>query len=384
MQPVTHLQNIKASYIREILSVVDSDDILSMAGGLPAPDSFPMHLIADIMPDISADASLFQYTETAGYRPLLEDLRQRYSVPDSHGIIITTGSQQGIDLCTRVFVGQGETVIAEEPCYLGALQVFAIACANVVTVEQQSDGPNLEQLEQQFAKGEAKFFYAVPDFHNPSGCCWSLEKRQQVAELCRRYQILLIEDAPYRDLRFAGEELPLVSSWCPDESIVLRSFSKVVAPGVRIAALITPKPWLAAFDKVKQASDLHSNVPMQKLVLELLNHPGYPAHFQNVLESYRQRHQALAEELATLPADKYRCHPVYGGMFIWMEVPTCDTLELAKTAIDNGVAVVPGSAFYTSPVGKPSALRLNFSHNSPVELKEAVKRLKKALEQFQA
>jgi len=167
---------------------------------------------------------------------------------------------------------------------LGALQVFAIAKANIKSVPQQIDGPCIATLKQRFNQDNIKFFYAVPDFHNPTGCCWSLEKRRQVATLCEQYNVLLIEDAPYRELRFRGEALPLVSSLCPEHAITLRSFSKALIPGVRIAALITPKRYYSLLIKLKQAMDLHSNTPMQRLVFQLLQHNGLAQHQHKVRE----------------------------------------------------------------------------------------------------
>ncbi|MGH1540955.1 MAG: PLP-dependent aminotransferase family protein, partial [Arenicella sp.] len=230
-----------------------------------------------------------------------------------------------------------------------------------------------------FASGRIKVFYAVPDFHNPSGRCWSLEKRRQVAALCQKHNIVLLEDAPYRDLRFSGEQLPLVSSFCPDHSIVLHSFSKSIVPGIRVGAMVLPQRWSDAVTKIKQASDLHSNVPMQELVLQLLNHPDYPRHLQATTELYRSRYEVLAGELERELEPGSSFEPVAGGMFIWLQLPGADSMDLAAKALEQGLAVVPSESFYADATDKPAALRLNFSHTAPEEIPEAVQRLKRVI-----
>ena len=387
MKPARHLARIKPSYIREILKVVSDENIISLAGGLPSPETFPLQMIAEASAEMAQDKSLFQYAATSGYEPLLDCLKLRYQVPETHDVLITTGSQQGIDLCARLFLNKGDTVVVESPSYLGALQIFEIAQANIVSVNQMPDGPDIDQLEQHFKSQQVKCFYAVPDFHNPTGCCWSLEKRQAVALLCMRYDVLLIEDAPYRAIRFSGDALPEVSSFCPDRAVYLQSFSKMISPGLRVAALITPKTWLPLFDKLKQATDLHTSVPSQFLAFKMLTHLDFDQHLSRTIERYKEQYQALASALATLGSE-YSFNPVQGGMFTWLKIPQCDTLDLAKRAIENGVAVVPSSEFYSAAnqniaakntPAQTSALRLNFSRNSPEVLEEGILRLSSVL-----
>ena len=378
MTPAKHLISIKPSYIREILNVVANDDIISLAGGLPSPATFPIEMIAEAASEMAMDKSLFQYAATAGYQPLIELIKARYQVPETHEVLITTGAQQGIDLCARVFLDRGDKVVVESPSYLGALQIFAVAQAEILSVDQTSDGPDLQQLERHFQVGDVKCFYAVPDFHNPTGCCWSLEKRRAVAELCIRYEVLLIEDAPYQAIRFSGKELPPVSDFCPDHAVYLQSFSKMISPGLRVAALITPKRWMPYFDKLKQATDLHTSLPSQFLAFKILSNPEFDLHLKSIIERYGHQYRALANELETLGGE-YTFNEVGGGMFIWLNIPQCNTLALAKRAIENGVAVVPSSEFYSCNQGQSSALRLNFSHSAEDVLKEGVARLRMIL-----
>lgn len=378
MEIAKHLQSIQPSYIREILSEATAPGVISLAGGLPAPEFFPINLMQDSLATLHQKKALFQYGETAGYPPFLTWIRENYQLNSSQKALITTGSQQALDLIARTYMNAGDGVAMEEPAYLGALQVFGMTQSKIYTVAQDKFGPNVDELERLFAKKHIKFFYAVPDFHNPSGVCWDIETRQKVGELCQKYHVTLIEDAPYREIRFAGEALPLASSFCPDNAFVLRSFSKIATPGMRIGFVSAPSVWIDELIKVKQASDLHSSLPMQEVLLALLQHPEYPSHLKKLCEVYGERYKVLSTELRDkLP----NCHfdDVDGGMFIWLTLPkeTGKPMDIAKRCIQNKVAIVPGCVFYPQENGEPDTLtiRLNFSHASTTDLKEAVRRL---------
>ncbi|OCH09333.1 PLP-dependent aminotransferase family protein [Aliivibrio fischeri] len=379
MEIAHSLQQIQSSYIREILAAASDKNVISLAGGLPDEETFPIEIMKPILESLSDMPDVFQYGATAGYAPLLEFLTQKFELPENHLPMICTGSQQGLDLIARAYINPGDTVIMEAPSYLGAMQVFGLVQANISTVSQTEFGPNLEELEQCFIQESPKMFYAVPDFHNPTGVCWSLETRKKVAELCIQYNVAFIEDAPYRELRFTGEALPMVSSFCPQDSIVLRSFSKIASPGLRIGVVTGKKSYIEPLIKVKQGADLHSSVPMQALLLGLLKHEKFEQHMQTIQTLYKQRYDVLYNELkAQLPA-QCEVNAVDGGMFIWVSLPDCDTFELASTLIANGVAVVPSPVFYPKPEGSPAALRLNFTNAKPNELVEAVNRLTNVL-----
>ena len=379
MQEAKHLQQIQPSYIREILAAATAEDVISLAGGLPASDGFPLALMAESIAQLPNNPALFQYGETAGYRPLLAHLEEHYQVASTHRMLVCSGSQQGLDVIARAFLNPGDGVAMEAPCYPGAMQVFAMATASIHTVQQQATGPNLGELEALFASGKVKLFYAVPDFHNPTGISWTLEARKQVAALCRQYGVALVEDAPYRELRFAGEALPLAASFCPERSLVLRSFSKVSTPGMRLGVLSAPEDWLAPLIKVKQASDLHSSIPIQALVLDLIAHPQFPTHIQQLCRMYSERYQALASALSESLGRRCEFEPVKGGMFVWLKLPGFDPLTVAKAALSKGVAIVPGNAFYPNNTAPDSAVRLNFSHEAPDTLRAAVRRLASVL-----
>lgn len=379
MEIAKSLQQIQSSYIREILAAASDKNVISLAGGLPDEQTFPIELMKPTLENLANMPEVFQYGSTAGYSPLIDHLSDTYQLPESHTAMICTGSQQGLDLIARAYVDPGDTVVMEAPSYLGAMQVFGLVQANIVTVSQTEFGPNLDELEACFKQQAPKMFYAVPDFHNPTGVCWTLESRQQVAALCEQYSVAFIEDAPYRELRFTGSELPLVSSFCPDHSIVLRSFSKIASPGLRIGAVTGKRSYLEPLIKVKQGADLHSSVPMQALLLGLLKHQDFGLHMENIRNLYKSRYEVLFSELEQKLPQGCVLKPVDGGMFIWVEIPECDTFELAKSLLGNGVAVVPSPVFYPDANGAKAALRLNFTNANPDELREAVSRLAEGL-----
>lgn len=374
MQIAQSLQHMQPSYIREILAAASRPGVISLAGGLPAPEQFPIQLMTPALQALSSQSDLFQYANTAGYTPLLDYLSNQFHLPQSHSALVSTGSQQGLDLIARAFIDPGDHMVLEAPSYLGALQVFGLAQAKIHSVRQNRDGPDLEQLRALFAQHKIKLFYAVPDFHNPTGVCWSLHTRQKVAELCQYYNVGLIEDIPYRELRFSGEPLPLVSSLCPDQSLVLRSFSKIATPGIRLGWVSGKRQWIESLIKIKQAADLHSSVPMQAVLLALLQHQDFQAHLSQTRILYKNRYQCLRDQLLLTLPNEYHAKPVVGGMFLWLQMPHCDVDNIAQAALDNGVAVVPSSVFYQDQT-TTCALRLNFTHANETQLVQATQRL---------
>ena len=385
MQTLTSLKEMKPSYIREILQVVSDSDVISFAGGLPSVDSFPMNMIESGLKAIARDKSLFQYGTTHGYEPLIDVLNSQYDIDGTQEILITSGAQQAIDLCARAFIEKRSNIVVESPCYLGALQAFNLAGANILSVYQEIDGPNVEQLELLFKQNNITLFYAVPDFHNPTGCCWSLSKRRKVASLCIKYDVLFVEDAPYRALRFVGEELPTVTSFCKDHAIMLYSFSKFIAPALRVGAMVFPQRYLADIHKLKQAMDLHTSVPMQELVTYVLKHDGFQKKLTKTKNLYYERYSVLKNELENMALADCEFREVEGGMFIWLRVEGLNVVDFAQKALSYGVAVVPGDEFYTHRCQyKKSAIRLNFTHNNTQGLIEGMKRIRLAMIDMQS
>ncbi len=380
MKISTHLQNIQPSYIREILQAAKSKDVISLAGGLPDSAHLPVDLIMQAMGDLQQTPEVFQYGETTGYKPLLDYLVDYCQLPEGVQPLITNGSQQGLDLVARAFLDPGDVIVMEAPSYLGALQVFGLAQADIQTVDQTPLGPDLNQLEHVFKNKQPKLFYAVPDFHNPTGLSWALSVREDVARLCQQYKVAFVEDSPYRELRFANQSLPMVSSLCPDNAIVLRSFSKVSAPGLRLGLVTAPSEWLASMIKVKQAADLHTAQPSQATLLHMLKNDLFDAHLQRVRTLYCDRYQTLSALLReALPNCQF--NDVEGGMFLWLELPeqSQSMMQTAQQALDKKVAVVPGDVFYLEHKTPKPALRLNFSHCDASELEAGVERLRSVL-----
>lgn len=375
------LQAIRPSYIREILSDAKSPGVISLAGGLPSTELLPVDLFAQAIETLAENTELFQYGETQGYAPLVNYIQQDPSlIPCEHIPMVCNGSQQGLDLIARAFLNPGDTIVMEAPSYLGALQVFGLSRTSITAVPQTPQGPDLNQLETAFQAKKVKLFYAVPDFHNPTGICWSLETRQHVAALCQQYGVILVEDIPYRDLRFSGEALPLASSFCPEQAITLRSFSKTAAPGIRLGVVAAPEKYLQPMITIKQACDLHTALPMQAALLHVLNNSDYPKHLLNIRQAYQQRYQHFVTALETLAELGCSFEEVQGGMFIWLRLPKMDSMDLAKTLLGHQVAVVPSDVFYHNDEQVAPALRLNFTYCDSEVLHRAVLTIKTVLE----
>ncbi|MEL0638622.1 PLP-dependent aminotransferase family protein [Marinomonas sp. TI.3.20] len=363
---------MKSSYIREILAAATDPNMISLAGGLPAEETFPLKSFEPILAKMSSEPKIFQYGSTEGHLPLINYLKQMYHLPAEHSLAITTGSQQGLDLLARAYINPGDTIVMESPSYLGAMQVFDFVHANVLSVKQTQEGPDILELEEVFSNSLPKLFYAVPDFHNPTGVSWSLKVRKKVAELCIKYNVTLVEDAPYRDLRFIGENLPLVSEFCMQNSIVLRSFSKTVSPGLRVGVISGKASYISPIVKIKQGADLHTSLPIQYLLLGFLNSDSYPAHIINLKSIYSNRYDYLSSLLTAKLPPNCQFNPIEGGMFIWLELPQCDPMHIAKALMSNGVAVVPSNVFYHQSASVVPALRLNFTNSTPEDLEKAV------------
>ncbi len=380
MEISRHLQHIRPSYIREILSAAKSPDVVSLAGGLPASELLPVQLFTKAMSSITDIPDLFQYGETQGYAPFLDYVDEIYNRSLDMASIICNGSQQGLDLIARSFLNPGDKVVVEAPSYLGALQIFGLAQAEILSVSQTKAGPDLNELESAFALHEPKMFYAVPDFHNPTGLCWSLDVRKAVARLCRDHGVTFIEDVPYRDLRFTGKVLPLVSSFYKEGSMVLRSFSKISAPGIRLGVVSAPSSYLAPMLKIKQISDLHTSVPMQAILMHVLKDKGFSQHLDSVCTSYKQRYEALKQTLSSLESKGCHFDEVEGGMFVWLTLPAIDSMNLAKRLVKRGVVVVPSAVFYHHAEEVSPALRLNFTHSPVDSFEVAIAKLAQEIE----
>lgn len=392
-QFATRTKGLRSSAIRDLLKVTEMPNMLSLAGGLPTPDSFPL-------PDLRREADrllgeygprVVQYSATDGVVELRTWIAAHYSVelgrPVSVDgeIIVTHGSQQALDLLAKVLVDPGDVVMSESPAYLGAVQALELFEPRFEVVPGDEHGMCVELLAERLAAGlRPKLVYVVPNFHNPSGATMSLERRRLLAQLADEYELLIVEDDPYGAIRFAGEPLPPVASFTT-RVVHLSTFSKIVAPGFRVGWMIGPPEVMAMVARAKQAADLHTATFPQMLLANIVSQAGWlDAQKARIVPMYRERCVALADAIDDRIGDRIRFHRPEGGMFLWTEfhdVP--DTKVLLQHAVEAGVAFVPGNAF-TIDQAPDSKARFSYSTLAPDQLVEAVARLTRALDAFDA
>lgn len=379
------MSTVHRSFIREILKVTADPEIISFAGGLPNPELFPVDAMDKASREVFAEigASALQYSTTEGDAGLRAIIAKRYegrglTVNPDH-ILVTTGSQQILDICAKVFLDKGDKVVIERPGYLGAIQAFSIFEPEFVTISLESDGPNLAELEAALKDG-AKCFYAVPNFQNPSGVSYSLEKRKAVAELMDRYEALFVEDDPYGELRFMGEDMPSVFSFCEKPGILCGSFSKIAAPGFRIGWVVAPEK--AVYDKLviaKQASDLHTSTVSQAIMRRYMETNDIESHVGLIRERYGRQRACMVEMIGKYFPEGVTITEPEGGMFLWATLPeSISSMDLFDIAIKEKVAFVPGRPFYVDGSGE-NTLRLNFSNSDEARIEEGIARLGKAI-----
>lgn len=381
------METVHRSFIREILKVTADPEIISFAGGLPNPELFPVAAIDAAARTAFADigASAMQYSTTEGDAGLREIIARRYGnrglEVDSSDILVTTGSQQILDMVAKVFLDKGDKVVIERPGYLGAIQAFSIFEPEFVAVSLEEDGPDLGELEAAFKAG-AKCFYAVPNFQNPSGVSYSLEKRRKVAELVDKYDVLFVEDDPYGELRFMGEDMPSVYSFCQKPSILCGSFSKIAAPGFRLGWVVAEKAFYDKLVIAKQASDLHTSTLTQVIMRRYLETNDIEAHVSLIRERYGRQRQCMVEMIAKYFPSEVSIIEPEGGMFLWASLPEgMSSMELFDVAIEDKVAFVPGRPFYVDGSGE-NTFRLNFSNSDEVRIEEGIKRFGRSIDSF--
>lgn len=383
MQYSDRILNTPSSFIRNILKVTDAADVISFAGGLPNPISFPLEALQTSIDRAMKEhgAKLFQYSSTQGYLPLRQYIADKYN--RKHGldispddILLTTGSQQALELLAKVLVNKGDGIIIEKPGYLGAIQAFTLTEPTFYSVTLEEDGINLEELEKALQQPNVKMIYTVPNFQNPTGLTYSLEKRKQVCELVSKYDVVLVEDDPYGELRFEGEHLPYIGAGKLENSVLLGSFSKTVTPGMRLGFVITKnKELLTHIETAKQATDLHTNIFAQYVIYDYLANNDFDKHVEKIIALYKTQSDAMLQAMEKyFPAHVSYTKP-QGGMFIWATMNNGQSaLDVFQKAMDKNVAFVPGDPFYTDPNGV-STMRLNYTNSTPEMIEEGIKRL---------
>ncbi len=378
------VNDMKPSAIREIFKSLSDKSIISFAAGNPSPLSFPvdkMHAVANDIFNNEASVA-FQYGITEGYPRLREQvsarLHDRFNTgTDNDEVIITTGGQQGIDLCAKVLCNEGDTVICENPSFIGALNAFRSYNTKLVGVDLESDGMNIEALENALkANPNTKLIYVIPTFQNPAGITTSLEKRRAILDLAEKYDAIILEDNPYGELRFAGNEVPTIKSLDTKGRVVYcSSFSKILSAGMRIGFLCGPKEIIQKIVVVKQVNDVHTNQFFQMVASKFIEQYGLDEHIEFIRGLYRDKCELMLSCLDKYVGDKAEYTRPEGGLFIWLTVKGGNGDEIAKKAIANKVAVVTGSSFNPIQGGFSPSVRLNYSTPSDEQIIEGVKRL---------
>ena len=384
------IQSVPRSFIREILKVTADPSIISFAGGLPNPELFPVQEMRQAAENVLAEVgpNALQYSTTEGFPALREAIAARYAAKgvqvDPDHIIVTTGSQQCLDILGKILVDPGDTVVMERPGYLGAIQSFGLYEPEFQTVSLKDGGPDLDQLERIFKTAHPKIFYAVPNFQNPSGMTYNLAARQALVELLERYpDVLFVEDDPYGELRFAGSPQPSVFSLSRGRSVLLGSFSKIASPGMRLGWMVVTDDALRDMAvRAKQGSDLHTSTLNQQIMARYLADNDITQHIARICQRYGEQCAVMCETLDAAMPQGVRFVRPEGGMFVWAELPEgYKVMELFDLAIEAKVAFVPGTPFYVDGSGEHT-LRLSFSNSDSQVIREGIDRLARCMHKF--
>jgi DNA-binding transcriptional MocR family regulator len=376
---------LRSSAIREILRVTARPDVISLAGGLPAPELFPTEALAALAGELLRSPrgpAALQYSETEGHAPLREAILGRVPFPAGRfgldATLVTQGSQQGLDLLAKLFLDPGDEVLVETPAYVGALQVFRFFRAKVTFLPCDADGVRPDALAGALRR-RPKLLYLTPTFQNPSGVCYPAARRAEVRAALAGSDVIVLEDDPYRDIWFdAPPPPPVVAGHDPDRSVYLGSFSKTAVPGLRVGFLLGPPALVRRCVLAKQATDLQTNTLGQQLLHALLGHAGFERHVEGLRAEYRARRDALEGALAARLAGRLAWLRPGGGMFLWARLAGGgDAAELLTHALAEGLAFVPGGEFHAEGEGRDT-LRLNFTHAAPARLDEGAERLARA------
>ncbi len=384
-------QKMGSSVIRELLKLTEQPDIISFGGGLPAPEVFPVKEFQEACNQVLTDhgAQALQYSTTEGYLPLREMIARhnaRFSVKvNAENIMITSGSQQALDFIGRLFVNRGDYIVVESPTYLGALQAWNAYGAQYISVRTDEHGMIVDELEAALRIGP-KFIYILPNFQNPSGSTLSLERRRKLVELADKYGVPIVEDDPYGQLRYEGEHIPSVatldSSYRNDNDgeytgnvIYLSTFSKLLAPGLRLAWVIAPPQVIRKLVMTKQAADLHTSSFNQHVAYEVGKGGFLDEHVKVIRAMYKERRDVMIEMMEEMFPPEVSWTKPLGGMFLWGRLPeNVDAADVLKVAIERKVAFVPGAAFHPNG-GGANTMRINFSFSNPDNIREGITRL---------
>ncbi|MCW4045735.1 MAG: PLP-dependent aminotransferase family protein [Candidatus Bathyarchaeota archaeon] len=361
--------------------------MISFGGGLPSPETFPIKEIEEIACQMLREKGTvaLQYGPTEGEPELREEItkwmRREKAAVKPENILVTSGSQQGLDIISKIFLDPDDIIIVELPSYMGGLQAFSAYRAKLVGVPQDNDGIRTDLLEKALAKlarrhRKPKFIYVVPDFQNPSGVTLTLERRKRLLELAHEYEVPIIEDSPYRDLRFAGNFVPMICSLDNENHVIaLGTFSKLLCPGLRLAWIAAPTDWMERMVAAKQSMDLSSPIFTQLIVAEYLKRGLLPQQVDNIRKLYAKKREAMIKALQRYMPREVTWTEPEGGLFLWVKLPNqMDTNALFPKAVESKVAYVIVSAFHFNGKGQ-NTMRLNFSYPSEAQIEEGIRRL---------
>jgi 2-aminoadipate transaminase len=389
-------QSITSSAIRELLKITQRPEVISFAGGLPAPELFPIPRFEEACRRVLAEkgASALQYGATEGYQPLRELIAEkmaRYGIlatPDN--VLITSGSQQALDLIAKLLINRGDRLLVEAPTYLGALQAFNVFGAEYVAVPLDDDGIRTDLLDEALRSGP-KFMYILPNFQNPSGVTLSLRRREELVLLADKYGIPIIEDDPYGQLRFEGEHLPPLvvmdrenlrrdDGYQLGNVIYLSTFSKTLAPGLRLGWIVAPPSVIAKLVQLKQGADLHTSTFAQVIAYEVARDGFLDEHVRTIRRVYAERRNVMLQALQQFFPPEVTWTRPQGGLFLWVTLPEgMNSHELFQVAVRENVAFVPGDSFFAGGVQGSRHMRLNFSNAQPEQIREGIRRLSLAV-----
>jgi len=378
--------NIKASAIRELLSVAKRPGMISLGGGYPAPESFPVDILNELTAKVldKYGSKALQYDATEGFMPLREALTiylQKKNIRVSaENILITSGSQGFLDAIGKVLISKGDRVAVEAPTYLGALQAFNAYEAEYIRMDTDGKGLIPESLEETLQSGNIKFIYLVPTFQNPTGKTIPMERREKIAEIIRTHDALLVEDDPYGDLRFRGTPVPPIKTLAPENVIYTSTLSKVFAPGLRIGFFIAPEDIVKWMVRVKQGVDLHTSTFNQALAAEYLSAGYLDKQMPKIINIYQPRQKVMLHALDKYFPDSFNWSKPDGGMFIWAEGPEgVDMEDIFFKAVERNVVYVPGKFFFTKKGEGIETLRLNYSNADEEKIEKAIKILSEVI-----
>ena len=384
------MDGMKASDIREILKLTAQPDVISFAGGLPAPELFPVEDIRTAFNAVMDEQgqTALQYGETEGWYHLREQIAERIGKKNgikakAEDILVTAGSQQGLDFCGKLFLNPGDVVLMESPSYLGAINAFNAYQPNFVEVPTDEDGLIMEDLERILATTEnVKLIYVIPDFQNPSGRTWPMERRKQFMEIINKYEIPVIEDNPYGELRFKGEFLPALKSMDTKGLVMYFStFSKILTPGFRLAWICAAPNIMEKLSLITQAAVLQTSTLNMMVVSKYLDMFDVDKHIEAIRPVYKHRCELMINTMRETFPEEVKFTDPDGGLFTWVEMPEyVNTRDLALKALEKKVAFVPGSGFFPNG-GNEHCLRLNYSNSTDEKLVDGVRRLAEVIKE---